>query len=166
MTMSDRVMVIDAGEALQIASPKDIYEDPDDLRVARFVGTPRINVLPAVARADGIEVLGMTVPLRSGLTPGAPLQVAVRPARLVASRDQEGIKGQLVHQEYLGSDLFLHIGVAGLDAPLIARCDPQVAHAFALGNEITLSASTDHMLLFGNDGRRLRPPSASEPGHG
>lgn len=157
MTMSDRVMVIDSGEALQIATPRDIYEDPEDLRVARFVGTPRINVLPAVARTDGIDVLGMNAPLRSGLAPGASLQVALRPARLVASCGEGGLTGRLVHQEYLGSDLFLHVGVPGTSVPLIARCDPQEARSFAIGKDICLSAPAEHMLLFGDDGRRLRP---------
>ena len=52
MTMSDRVAVILEGELRQIASPGELYRDPDDLRVAQFVGTPRINVLPATATAS------------------------------------------------------------------------------------------------------------------
>jgi multiple sugar transport system ATP-binding protein len=66
MTMSDRVAVVQGGRLQQVASPQALYNDPDTLAVAQFVGTPRINVLPGE---------------RFGL-PAA--QVAVRPERLRA----------------------------------------------------------------------------------
>ena len=53
MTMSDRVAVMMDGELLQVAPPAALYDDPADLRVAEFVGSPKINVLPGMVAADG-----------------------------------------------------------------------------------------------------------------
>jgi len=51
MTLSSRVAVMSAGRIVQVGSPRELYEQPATLEVARFVGTPRINVLPADALA-------------------------------------------------------------------------------------------------------------------
>src|SRR5262249_49978368 len=53
MTMSDRVAVMIDGRLLQVAPPADIYNDPQDLRVAEFIGSPKINVIDLVAGGDG-----------------------------------------------------------------------------------------------------------------
>src|SRR5262249_18561143 len=53
MTMSDGVALMRGGEVLQVGSPAEIYDQPADLRVAEFIGSPKINILPGVVRADG-----------------------------------------------------------------------------------------------------------------
>jgi multiple sugar transport system ATP-binding protein len=53
LTMADRVAVMMAGEVLQVAAPEAIYADPTELRVAGFIGSPRINTLAAEAGAEG-----------------------------------------------------------------------------------------------------------------
>ena len=50
MTLSDRVAVMLDGELLQVAPPREIYADPDDRRVAEFIGSPKINMLDGVMR--------------------------------------------------------------------------------------------------------------------
>jgi multiple sugar transport system ATP-binding protein len=124
MTMSDRVVLIVGGVPLQIASPSAIYTDPDDVRVAQFVGTPRINILPAVATTGGVDVLGAVLPLPSGLASGTRLQIGIRPKRLMTIPGEGGLVGRLIYREDLGSDLFLHVELSGAEAPLIAQCDP------------------------------------------
>jgi multiple sugar transport system ATP-binding protein len=157
MTMSDRVVLIAGGELVQVASPSAIYGDPDDLRVAQFVGTPRINVLPATATADGVDALGLLLPHRTGLATGARLQVAVRPGRLAVVTGGSGISGRLVHRENLGSDLFLHVAVEGAADPLIARGDPAETGRYEVGSALRVAIAAEHALLFDPDGRRLRP---------
>jgi ABC-type sugar transport system ATPase subunit len=49
LSMADRVAVMIGGNLLQLASPQVIYDDPAHIEVARFVGQPRINVVPALA---------------------------------------------------------------------------------------------------------------------
>jgi multiple sugar transport system ATP-binding protein len=155
MTMSDRVAVILEGELRQIASPSELYRDPDDLRVAQFVGTPRINVLPAVATAAGIDVLGLPIARQSGLPVGTKLQAAVRPERLAVAG--AGMQGRVVYRENLGSDLFLHVTVDGASTPAIVRCDSSALDATEIGTSLGLAIPPEALLLFDLDGRRLRP---------
>jgi multiple sugar transport system ATP-binding protein len=155
MTMSDRVAVILEGELRQIASPSELYRDPDDLRVAHFVGTPRINVLPAVATAAGIDVLGLPIARQSGLPVGTKLQAAVRPERLAVAG--AGMQGRVIYRENLGSDLFLHVTVDGASTPAIVRCDSSALDATEIGTSLGLAIPPDALLLFDLDGRRLRP---------
>ncbi|SEP44226.1 carbohydrate ABC transporter ATP-binding protein, CUT1 family [Rhodospirillales bacterium URHD0017] len=155
MTMSDRVAVILEGELRQIASPGELYRDPDDLRVAQFVGTPRINVLPAVATAAGIDVLGLPIARQSGLPVGMKLQAAVRPERLAVAGP--GVPGRVVYRENLGSDLFLHVAVDGASTAVIVRCDSSALDVTEIGTSLRLAIPPDALLLFDLDGRRLRP---------
>ena len=158
MTMSDRVAVILAGELRQIASPDVLYRDPDDLGVARFVGTPRINVLPAIATAHGLDLPGLAVPLATGLPAGTKLQVAVRPERLALAAS--GVAGRLAYRENLGADLFLHVALEGVPQPVILRADPALVGTRALGDPVTVGLAAEHLLLFDAEGRRLRPRKA------
>jgi multiple sugar transport system ATP-binding protein len=155
MTMSDRVAVILEGELRQIASPGELYRDPDHLRVAQFVGTPRINVLPAEATATGIDVLGLTLARRSGLPVGTKLQAAIRPERLLISEDKSGLPGQVVYRENLGSDLFLHVALEGTPAPVIVRCDSSALDSTAIGATVRVAVPAEPLLLFDLEGRRI-----------
>jgi multiple sugar transport system ATP-binding protein len=156
MTMSDRVAVILEGELRQIASPGELYRDPDDLRVAQFVGTPRINVLPATATDTGIDLMGLAVARPSGLPSGTRLQAAIRPERLAVAV-AGGLPGRVVYRENLGSDLFLHVAVGGLPAPLIVRCDSAALETTDIGTSLALAVPPEAMLLFDLAGRRIRP---------
>ncbi|MGI9381898.1 MAG: ABC transporter ATP-binding protein, partial [Methyloligellaceae bacterium] len=53
LTMSDRMAVMMEGDILQIGAPDDVYQDPQDLRVAEFVGSPKINILPGECDGAG-----------------------------------------------------------------------------------------------------------------
>ncbi len=78
--MSDRVALMMGGEVLQVAPPAEIYDRPAELRVAEFIGSPKINVLPGTVRADGgVDVPGGVLAIRSGLSANTVVSVGVRP---------------------------------------------------------------------------------------
>ena len=59
MTMSSRIAVMIEGNIVQIGTPAEVYENPRDIRVAEFVGSPKINAMPGVIREDrGLEAAG------------------------------------------------------------------------------------------------------------
>ena len=58
MTLSDRVAVMDRGRILQVATPRDLYDSPNSVRVARFVGHPEINLMPITIDGQGVGHLG------------------------------------------------------------------------------------------------------------
>ena len=93
--MSDRVVVMNEGEIRQIGTPQEIYEEPENLFVARFVG--EINVLEAKITALGengtyrAEVEGMAFPLRSRreFEVGEAVKVLLRPEDLIVYLERE-----------------------------------------------------------------------------
>ena len=120
----------------------------------------RINVLPATATPHGLDILGATIAVPTGLTVGTKLQAAIRPERLTANSGAGALAGRLVYRENLGSDLFLHVALDGASGPLIVRCDPSLLDSVSLGNRVNIDVSAEHLLLFGTDGKRIRPADA------
>lgn len=108
MTMADRVAVMMDGELLQVDAPGNVYTDPSDIRVAEFIGSPKINILPG--RVDGRGMISVGDRILAGVyssEKGKDIKVGVRP-EAVALEDinAEGLPCCIVHQENLGSEAF------------------------------------------------------------
>jgi multiple sugar transport system ATP-binding protein len=150
LTMADRVAVMQAGRILQIGTPEEIYAEPVDLRVATFIGSPRINTLPAEADADGmVRIGGMAIGLRA---PPGPMTFAIRPedCRLVA----EGIPVQSEGAEFLGESLLLHSQHTPSGSAVILRIAPESARPRP-GTPLHIGFDPSRALLFDAAGRRL-----------
>ncbi|KRQ96300.1 ABC transporter ATP-binding protein [Bradyrhizobium valentinum] len=159
MTLSDRVAVMLDGELLQVDPPQDIYADPDDRRVAEFIGSPKINMLEGVVRERGlIDLAGSTLTIEADALPGAPLTLGIRPEAfyLVDYGGPGALTGSVRMIEHMGSDLFVHLDLAGLDHPLIARLLAERAPHIVPGQTLHVGVRPDRVLLFAGDGRRLR----------
>ena len=111
MTMSTRVAVMDQGRALQIAPPRELFRRPADMTVATFIGTPAMNIIPAlvVTTPSGvaIELLGRLIPVaprhHAALQGLKRVEVGIRPQalRLVPS-GPDWITGRVFLREPLG----------------------------------------------------------------
>jgi multiple sugar transport system ATP-binding protein len=160
MTMSDRVAVMLDGDLLQVAPPQEIYVDPHDRRVAEFIGSPKINMLEARTRENGIaDAAGTSFALRTELAPGSALTIGIRPEtfHLVDASGANVLTGSVRLVEHMGSDLFVHLDVPGSDQPIIARLLAERAPQIAPGQTLHLGVRLERVLLFGADGKRLRP---------
>ncbi|KPK36907.1 MAG: hypothetical protein AMJ69_12850 [Gammaproteobacteria bacterium SG8_47] len=114
LSMSDRVVVMREGNIEQVGTPRDVYEAPANLFVARFVG--EINVFDATVLeclADGRlagEIAGQRVVLPGhgrGFTAGARIHVLLRPEdlRLLPPEREEGFGGEVIERNYKGMTL-------------------------------------------------------------
>ena len=155
MTMSDRVVVMMDGEILQVDPPDAIYNNPAHLRVAQFVGSPRINLFPGKTTVDAIDVMGERISLKTALPSDTRVQVAIRPHRISLAKGSSGIVGRLVHSENLGSDLLLHLEVDGCHDRIIVRTEASPAAPWEIGSSIPISLPTAAVLVFDADGRRV-----------
>ncbi|MCC8965374.1 ABC transporter ATP-binding protein [Bradyrhizobium sp. Pear76] len=165
MTLSDRVAVMIDGELLQVAPPQDIYADPDDRRVAEFIGSPKINMLDGVVRERGlIDVAGATLTIETDARPGAALTLGIRPEafHLADHGGQGSLTGSVRMIEHMGSDLFVHLDLAGIDHPLIVRLLAERAPYITPGQTLHVGVRPDRVLLFARDGRRLRRDAESD----
>jgi spermidine/putrescine transport system ATP-binding protein len=121
ISMSDRIIVMNAGRIEQIGTPQEIYEAPDNMFVAEFVG--EINTLDAVVTAAGDGLLtarveGIEFPMtnRRGFQPGQHVKVLLRPEDLFVSRPADGppgphLLGRVEDQIYKGTtvDVFIRL---------------------------------------------------------
>ena len=96
MTMADTIVVLNQGRIEQIGSPLEIYNTPANLFVARFIGSPTMNILRGpTADALGASVIGIR-----------PEHLAIVPA---ADGAANGLPGIASVSEHLGSDTFVHV---------------------------------------------------------
>jgi ABC-type sugar transport system ATPase subunit len=138
MTLGSRVAVMRDGAIEQVAPPLELYGQPANTFVARFIGTPAMNLLPAalvLRDAPGDAVVGIRP---HDVTLGAgPLQATVD---LVEPR---------------GPDHVVHLRLAAAGAPLllavVAGAAPPV-----VGAGVAVDAPANRLHLFDADGRRLR----------
>ncbi|HEX5320655.1 MAG TPA: sn-glycerol-3-phosphate import ATP-binding protein UgpC [Stellaceae bacterium] len=152
MTLADRLIVMNAGIADQIGAPLDLYERPETLFVAGFIGSPAMNLLPGRLESGGISVAGSVLPAANGEA-GRPVVVGLRPEHLEPAPDGKlTVRVDLL--ERLGADTILH-GSAGADAP---RLTARVPASFApdLGSSVALAIRPEHIHLFDPEsGKRL-----------
>jgi putative spermidine/putrescine transport system ATP-binding protein len=90
LSMADRVGVMRAGRLEQCASPTELYERPGTPFVAQFVGT--MNTLPGIAESSARVIVGsQSLPIDGPpVSPGAAVQVMVRPEAVIVVPDQSG----------------------------------------------------------------------------
>jgi multiple sugar transport system ATP-binding protein len=153
--MSDRVVVMMDGDILQAAPPDAIYNNPAHLRVAQFVGSPRINLFPGNTTRDAIDVHGERIPLKAALPPNTRVQIAIRPHRILLPQGRAGLAGKLVHGENLGSDLLLHLEVSGCSDRVVVRTEASPAAAWKIDSIVPISLPPAAVLVFDADGRRV-----------
>jgi multiple sugar transport system ATP-binding protein len=161
MTLADKIVVLNGGHVEQVGSPRELYERPASRFVAGFLGSPRMNFLPARLHAPGetslvdTPVLGMTtLPFdSSNLAADASLSLGVRPEHL-SLKAAQGTAGVVVTGvEYLGSETYVHLDT-GQDEPLICRCE--VNAGWQAGDRVELQPDIDKIHLFDTDGLALK----------
>jgi multiple sugar transport system ATP-binding protein len=163
MTLSDRVAVMLDGELLQVAAPQQIYADPDNKRVAEFIGSPTINMLGGIVRERGLaDVGGALLAVETAQQPGTVLTLGIRPEAFQACEPggPGSLTGAVRLVEHMGSDVFVHLAVAGVAEPVIARFPAERAPDMRPGQPLGLGVQPDRVLLFDRDGKRVRPQAA------
>ena len=159
MTMSDRIAVMIGGDLVQVGTPSDVYDNPRDIRVAEFVGSPKINALPARIRPDGrIEALGQFAGVTATAAAGN-CTICFRPERIELASAAGTFSGRVVHLENMGADAFVHLGIDGLNAPVIARVnDPR--NLPEIGSDVSYGFAPEAVRAFGTHGKRIETTPA------
>ena len=163
MTLSTRIAVMNGGYVQQLGTPQQIYDDPENVFVASFMGSPSMNLVKAVARVSGngagVEVTGsdgaphvLPLPVKpAGLTDGQQVLFGIRPE---AVTDDEGadrnaqVLARLVNRieviEPAGADTFVTTTLSGKD--VIARMRSQTT--CRPGEDFELVLNMDKAVLF------------------
>jgi multiple sugar transport system ATP-binding protein len=159
MTMGDRVAVLNRGVLQQLASPQELYDDPANIFVAGFIGSPAMNMIGAdVVRENGavrvefgglrLDVLDATLRERPGLTDyvGRKVVVGIRPEDmedpeyLAAGAPDVRVPVMVEVREAMGSEVYAHFKV---DAPPVLTEDTRDLAADKALDDLELEGQAD-----------------------
>ena len=156
MTMSDRIAVMMGGEILQCDAPSVIYEDPSDIRVAEFIGSPKINILPIELADADLTLFGRVLGHAAEATQAGIYQLGLRPEALKLTQAESVMTGTVTHMENLGSEVYAQIALADQTSRVTLRAAPAERHKLQLGAEMGLGFDLRDGLIFDADGKRQR----------
>ena len=117
MSISDRIVVMKEGVVQQIGKPQEVYDDPVNLFVAKFLGTPPINVFEGVVK-DGVLHIGRDAVLRTKGAPEGPVSVGIRPEGFLLQEDGS-LHCAMGRTEVMGRDVSVVSTHPCCESPLI-----------------------------------------------
>ncbi len=136
MTMADRIVVLKDGEVQQIGTPMELYNAPQSLFVAQFIGSPKMNILSG-AKAEGFA---------------AP-HVGVRPEHLEIIGGEGGAwTGTAVHSESLGADSFVYLDIGDEDLMTVRLPGSEQV---AAGTTLSVAPRANQYYLFNAHGQAV-----------
>ncbi len=155
MTMSNRIALMEGGRILQVGTPDELYGRPASLAVARFIGSPTINTLPATIGADGrVSAFGRDLGLASAERRPGPATLGLRPEALHPAR--EGFSARVLRSEMHGADRFVTLSLGPDDGvKLTLRQSTGSAPVPDVGGLATIGFSPEGAHLFDAGGTRL-----------
>ena len=156
MTMADKIVVMHDGVVEQIGAPLDLYDEPDNLFVAGFIGSPAMNLLSGTIRANGTVSFegpgGMRLSLDASLASfdGRPAVCGIRPEHFVLADD--GVEAEIQVVEPTGSELQVLAKLGGEEIIAVFR----ERHRFRPADKIRLKSDARLVHLFDKaTGKRL-----------
>ncbi|EYD77401.1 Maltose/maltodextrin transport ATP-binding protein MalK [Rubellimicrobium mesophilum DSM 19309] len=167
MTLADKMVVMNGGRIQQAGGPLALYDDPDNRFVAGFVGSPKMNFLPAriaavepaVVRLEGIGGrASAAMPMAGVRAESGQVEIGIRPEhlRLVPDNAEGGglvLDGTVTLVEELGAESFVHMTVED-GTRITVRAGRDAARP---KGQVRARADLQYALLFGPDGQRIRP---------
>ena len=136
MTMADRIVVLNRGNIEQVGSPLELYNKPDSLFVAGFIGSPKMNLISGkpAAKYDAVTI-------------------GIRPEHLEISLKDGTWPAKISLAEHLGADTFLHVD-AGPCGMMTVRAAGE--YDAASGAKIFLTPEEGRIHRFDGDGKAIR----------
>ena len=161
MTLADRIVVLNGGVVEQVGRPMDLYERPCNLFVAGFIGSPKMNLLPAeivAVSARGATVRtgageSVTVDVdASGAAPGDAVTLGVRPEHLSLSGRGDSLTARVTFVETLGHATYAYLTAGETAVTVLLPGDARPA----AGESLTLRVAPGQAHLFDRNGEAFR----------
>ncbi|MCX4025840.1 ABC transporter ATP-binding protein [Endozoicomonas sp. SM1973] len=167
MTLADRIVVLNEGKIEQVGDPLTLYHHPDNQFVAEFIGSPKINLLPAELSTSGQQIT-----LSSGLfksinwpwqpnTTATKVKLGIRPEDIEVTTDHNNaaMVGKIIMKESLGSDSYIYVSLSH-DYNMVVRVTAD--QPCFVGQSIGLILNLSRSHLFAENGRSLKTPAQEQ----
>jgi len=159
MTMGDRIALLKDGILQQCATPREMYDRPNNVFVAGFIGSPAMNLVSVPVTEDGVQFGSHRLPIdreRLGQV-GNQVIVGMRPEDVEVTTNEDGLELIVDVVEELGADAYVYAtpasdhvklegGDDGLAKPFIARVDGRKVPD--KGSKIFVYPNPSHMHVF------------------
>jgi multiple sugar transport system ATP-binding protein len=159
MTLGQRIAVFNSGRIEQVGTPLELYHRPANRFVAEFIGSPRMNLLPARLNAQGaaavLDAGAWTLPASTS-DRNALRTVGVRPEDLVvqAENGPSALAAEVGLIEQLGDATIVHLQIPGLGPSVAARLNGSV-HNWVVGQPVGLTCAPEKLRCFDEQGHAL-----------
>ncbi len=159
MTMASRIVVLRAGKIEQVGTPQELYTRPQNLFVAGFIGSPKINMLQAsVDRAAGAataRIAGLPDFALPELPTSDPkLTLCVRPGAVRIGGGEVTAQGTIRLVEYLGNETLLHVALSSDQVLLVSDGGKTT---YRTGDAVTIGFDLGELHYFDAAGQRVEP---------
>ncbi len=159
MTMADKIVVLSAGQIEQVGSPLELYHRPNNLFVAGFIGSPKMNFLKVQASAaDGVAVVQLpgaeiSIPTHGASVPAGEMTFGLRPEHIDATgKGDVVIEATVKLAEYLGSETLFFVTLAD-GSELAVKADGLASEKPGQTLRLGINAKACH--LFDKDGKAV-----------
>jgi multiple sugar transport system ATP-binding protein len=159
MTMADKIVVLSAGKIEQVGSPLELYHRPNNLFVAGFIGSPKMNFLKVqVSAAEGAVVVRLpgaeiSIPTHGASVPAGEMTFGLRPEHIDATgKGDVVIEATVKLAEYLGSETLFFVTLAD-GSELSVKADGLASEKPGQTLRLGINAKACH--LFDKDGKAV-----------
>jgi ABC-type sugar transport system ATPase subunit len=111
MTIADRMAIFNEGKIVQIGTPEEVFNQPDTMDVAAFIGSPPMNLINAVSADGTLLVAGERINISPPQTSPGDIVIGVRPSHIHLS--DTGLPARLLLSENLGESMLLNLDLDG-----------------------------------------------------
>ena len=162
LTMSDRIAVMNQGRILQVGTPAEIYEHPQESFVSQFIGTSNHLTVKLVAKYDGYGLAhpdsapdcSIKIPLQEGMSIGDQRHVAIRPERVhlewkqPSCNGENSLEGRIEHVVYTGHEWLYDIRLTEDTQWKVRMTNAGKGnHLYAVGDVVQVCWDIDDMRL-------------------
>ena len=158
MTLGHRLLLMNGGRVEQIGTPLEVYEKPQTLFVAGFIGSPSMNLIPGSIGPRGDQVIlgeSLSLPLTTFKNGDSQVILGMRPEHLEACETENALMFlQVELLEKLGADTVVYGSLDQTDTPLTVRLSG--IHPVDTGDRLPVTITPEHLHIFDSDtGNRL-----------
>lgn len=152
LTMGDRIVVLDKGVIQQVDTPDNIYQNPANVFVAGFVGSPQMNFIRGKVEDGSVIIENMPVKLteeqKAAIGERSEIIVGIRPENMTSEDGDIKIAVQVDMSEMLGSEkiVYFYIGKT--------KCSVKLPPTFAVDEDLVLKINKKHLFFFDKETKK------------
>lgn len=155
MSLADKIIILNDGEIMQQGTASEIYNHPQNIFVAKFIGQPQINIFEGYINKDNHKLLinkNIEIHFNESLLPKNltdSFLVGIRPEHIGVFKSEENsfnIKGIIIQKEFLGKYMIYHLKIN----EIVIKSIYNGKNIFDINEEVEISFDIDKLLFFSN----------------